>query len=390
MKRARFARRGGHTRDADNLVRLAASIGASGSRLEDNYWESRLAATIDRLLADDEDAIIDAALDRVYRENIAAYDGLADLVEARAESRALRLNDVATDILMFAAPILVWSRYTIPSGHIPREVLAELRVQLQANILAKDAKLALADFLYSADQLPEGFGTTYRLTDTFAAPAMAGRDVKISAEELPPTNHFFADVRYLLGAVAVPTGAALFRWQDEDGSREAAIAQWSEQSKLTLKKLFPGCAFEPLGPDAYFAACRRADRQARPYALRASVDFLHAALGFEPATMTAVVAPFYDNQLEEYRIGFLHQSETEVVHGVVWPLLDAEDESNDSITQIEAELRGAGIADVRVLEQRFPIEFCEDCGSPLYPDTQGEIVHAEMPEQDQPASAHLH
>jgi hypothetical protein len=390
MKRARFARRGGHTREAETLARLAAGAGASGCRLEDRYWETRLAAEIDRLLAEDEDAVLDAALDRVYSENLPAYDALADLVEARAESRLLRLNDGAHDVLVFAAPVLAWSRYTIPSGPIPREVLADLRVQLQAHVLAKDTKLALADFLYSADQLPEGFGATYRLADAFAAAAIAGRDLKIAAADLPPTNPFLADVRYVLGAVAVRPDAPLFRWQEDDGSREQALEQWRAQAGMSVKKLLPGCAFELIAPDAYFAACRRADRQARAYALRASVDFLHATLGFEPVTMTAVVAPFYDRQLEEYRIGFLHDSESEVLHGVVWPLLDAEDDTIDSVGQIEAVLREAGVTDLHLLEHRFPLEFCDDCGSPLYPNVQGETVHAEMPEQEQPASAHLH
>ena len=113
-------------------------------------------------------------------------------------------------------------------------------------------------------------------------------------------------------------------------------------------------------------------------------------LSMEPKALTAVVAPFYDRQLEEYRIGFLHQSDADVLHGVVWPLLDAEDESSDSVTQIEAVLREAGVTDVHVLDHHFPLEFCDDCGAPLYPNNQGEAVHAEMPEQAQSISTQLH
>jgi len=43
-----------------------------------------------------------------------------------------------------------------------------------------------------------------------------------------------------------------------------------------------------------------------------------------------------------------------------------------------------------VFEQRFPLEFCDDCGAPLYPNEDGEPVHPEMPEQPASPSAHLH
>jgi len=390
MKRTRFARRGGHTRDADTLARLAQGLGASGSRVEDAYWENRLAAGIDRLLESEEDAVLEAALDLIYRESLSAYDSFADLIEARAEARRIRAGDKGYDVLLFAAPILAWSRYAIPSGRIAREPLADIRTHLQAHVLAKEATLALADFLYSPDQLPQGFADTHQLAEAFVATALAGRDLKIAAEELPPTNPFLADVRYIVGAVAAQAGEALFRWQEDDGSREHASTQWRTQAGPVLQKLLPGCAFEPLGPDAYFAACRRADRQARPYSVSASVEFLRAMLGLEPKALTAVVAPFYDRQLEEYRIGFLHESDAEVVHGIVWPLLDAEDESSDSVGQIEAVLREAGVTDVHTVDNHFPLEFCDDCGAPLYPNNQGEAVHAEMPEQAQSISTQLH
>lgn len=390
MKRTRFARRGGHTRDADSLAHLAQGLASSGSRIEDAYWENRLAIDIDRLLENEEDGALEAALDLVYRESLAAYDAFADLIEARAESRSIRVDDKAYDVLLFAAPILAWSRYAIPSGHIGRDTLADLRTHLRAHVLAKDASLTVADFLYSPDQLPQGFADTYRLSESLVTTALAGRDLKITPEDLPATNPFLADVRYLLGAVAAPVGQPLFCWQEEDGTRELAVTQWRTQAGAVLQKLLPGCAFELLAPDAYFAGCRRADREARPYSLRASVEFLRAILGIEPSSLTAVVAPFYDRQLEEFRVSFLHQSEVDVLHGVVWPLLDAEDESSESVGQIEAVLREIGVADMQTLEQHFPLEFCDDCGAPLYSNLQGETVHAEMPEQAQNVSTQLH
>jgi len=43
-----------------------------------------------------------------------------------------------------------------------------------------------------------------------------------------------------------------------------------------------------------------------------------------------------------------------------------------------------------VLDQQFPYEFCDDCGAPLYPNIEGDTVHAEMPEQNNAPSQTLH
>jgi hypothetical protein len=121
------------------------------------------------------------------------------------------------------------------------------------------------------------------------------------------------------------------------------------------------------------------------------VAFLQTVLNLPGTELRAVVAPFHDRQLEEYRIGFTRRGDSNVLHGVVWPLLESEDENNDAPMQIEATLREAGIGSVLVLDQRFPLEFCDDCGAPLYPNPEGEPVHAEMPEeQAESAPRHLH
>ena len=43
-----------------------------------------------------------------------------------------------------------------------------------------------------------------------------------------------------------------------------------------------------------------------------------------------------------------------------------------------------------VHNQQFPFEFCDDCGAPLYPNADGDTVHAEMPEAPASASQSLH
>ncbi len=78
------------------------------------------------------------------------------------------------------------------------------------------------------------------------------------------------------------------------------------------------------------------------------------------------------------------------MHGVTWPLLGTEDENVDLAAGIEALLKETGLGEVRMLDTRMPLEYCDDCGAPLFPNPESESVHAELPEEMQGAPAHLH
>jgi len=394
MKRTRFSRRGGLTRDAEQLIQLAQGLANAGGRLEAGWWESQLNALIEKLLRNRNDDALSAALDRLYETGGRAYDAAADLIEAGSESGAIKPDTEgapARDALLIAAPVLAWSRYAISSGPLNETTLAGLKAQLHGHVLAANTELALADFLWSPDQLPRGYAETFELTKRLALSASRGQNLHIEAANLPETTPFLSDLRYVVGVVIAPHGAPIFRWQEEGSTPESVAAQWTQQGGSVLASVFPACAIEPVLPDAYHAACRQGDRASRPYSLKASVAFLQTTLSIMASDLRVVIAPFHDRRLEEYRIGFTLRQQPDVVHGVVWPLLDAEDETTDVAGQIEAVLREAGVGQIINLEQRFPMEYCDDCGAPLYPDPEGEPVHAEMPdEEDGTRPAHLH
>jgi hypothetical protein len=394
MKRPRFTRRTKQTPDTDHLIRLAMNLSQSSSRIEDVFWENRLAALIDQRLADGDETALTGALDHLYGVGGRAYDELADMIESCCESRRTESTEgvaKSQDVQLIAAPVLAWSRFTIPSGAVAAEALANIRVQLQAHVLAKDARLGLANFFFSPDQLPQSYSETAALTEKLAKAALHGRDLKLDPSLMAETVNFLSDTRYLIAAVAAPRGAPMFRWQEEDGSRTESTKQWRIQGGEALRPLLPACATELLLPQPYHAAAREADRASRPYSLRAAVAFLQTTLNVAATELRAVTAPFYDRQIEEYRIGFTLGQATDVVHGVVWPLLENEDESSDAPAQIELVLRESGMKDIVALDDRFPLEYCDDCGAPLYPNPEGEPVHAELPEeQAEAAPRHLH
>lgn len=390
MKRSRFGARDRLSRDAAELQRLATGLSESGGKLEDAYWEAQLAGVVDDLLKNGAEDDINIALDRLFEANPSAHDELADMVESRAETTRLEADGAAWDILLFAAPVLAWSRFSIAACPLPKSTLQTLAVQLGAHVFAAGNKLALADFLFSPDQLPRSFCDTWQLTRELGQAALAGENLTVDSAHLPETNRFLADVRYLIGAIAVPRGGALFRWNEKDGNKEDALREWTRQGGPSLEPLFAGCAWQSLLADAYHAACRNADRASRPYSVKASIAFLQTTLGLMPDAIRAVIGPCYDRRMEEYRVGLGPKDGDAVYHGIVWPLLGGEDESTDCAGEIEAALREAGVKDVRFLDHHFPMEFCDDCGAPMFPNIDGELVHAEMPEQPSSSSQHLH
>jgi hypothetical protein len=369
---------------------LAAGMGDSGSRAEDRFWEQRLAAALDRLLDEGNDEAIENALDQLYEQGARGYDALADVVEGCAETRALERAGKPAEALLIALPLLAWSRFSIPAVTLPDGVLAALETQLRAHVLAAETELALADFLFSPDQMPRGYAATGEIGGRLAASVERGRHLHIAAGELPETARFLSDNRFLLGLVVAPRGAPLFRWQEPDGTRAQSLAAWQAQGGAVLRPVLTGCAFELLLPDAFHSAWRQADRDARVYSTRASVAYLQTTLDLQAQDLRAIVAPFHDRELEEYRIGFTRRNSNEVLHGVTWPLLGAEDERSEIPAEIEATLREAGLAEVVALDQRFPLEFCDDCGAPMFPNPDGEAVHAEMPNEGEAVPAQLH
>lgn len=390
MKRTRFSARERVSREAVELGRLAEGLARSGGKLEDAFWESRLRAVVDRLLQDGAEDDLSNALERLFENEPRAHDELADMIEARAESTQLDHDGKTWDVLLITAPLLAGSRFSIPTGSLPKSAIEALGTQFLAHLLAKDARFAIADYLFSPDQLPRSYSETWLMTRELGIAALGGRTMRIDAKSMPETNRFLSDVRYLLGAIAVPAGGPLFRWNEVDGNRDTALQAWVTQGAPLVEPALTGCAFQLLLPDAYHSACRQGDHASRPYAIQASVSYLQATVGLAPDQLRAVIGPFHDRRLEEFRISLGPLDSDDVYHGIVWPLLGAEDENTELASEIESVLQACGVKNIVSLDSRFPFEFCDECGVPLYPNAEGETVHAEMPESDNETQHILH
>jgi hypothetical protein len=401
--------------ESQRLVMFAQAVVQAASRLEERAWERHLDAQVQKLLKSNHQDNIDAALDDLFKQQSGAYDALMESLEAGSESCRIDHDGVAYDALLIAMPILAWTRFSIASGQIPADMLTTLSAHLYAHVLASDVRMVMAPTLFSIDQLPRSHVETLALTQRLAQTALKGSALKPVAN-VPETAPFLADTRYLLAAIAAPVGEPLFHWQSalNLGDREIALNQWRNQATPNIAKLLPGCGIELLLPEAYYVACREADKQIRPASINAAVHYLTHTLGAEADELGASIGSFSENTSEvrtdEYRIGFTLRQEPEVIYGIVWPLYGEEDDdtriaatdasgrpaapgeiaNKTPLEQIVSLLQAAGVIRIKQHEERFAMEFCDDCGAPLYPDLEAELVHAEMPEDAPQAPSHLH
>lgn len=392
--------------DAEKLIGLCLASYVSGSRTEDRFWEAQTDALVAKILRQGNQAALDAALERLQQNHPGAYSVLADIADAHSESLSISHENRQWDAILIAAPVLAWTRYTIPLGPLKADTVNALHTHLQAHILADGVRLALAPYLYSIDQLPEQQIETYRLTQQFAQAALERRPIQLplNLRELPELAPVLADPRFLLAVATAPAGQALFRWQEEESGirieRSDCLKQWAAQGGANFAQALPGCELECLLPDAYHAACRTADEKIRPHTLRTAVRYLNDTLAPNANGLRAVIAGFGEHRVDEYRIGFTQRGDNAVLYGIVWPLYGHEDiaalaaeqdeTANSPLDDIIALLKEANIVDIRRHAGRFDPEYCEDCNGPLYANPLGEIVHAEMPADIEPAQPHFH
>jgi Protein of unknown function (DUF2863) len=379
--------------EAERLVSDALSLAASGSRVEDIFWEGKLLERLLRLLKAQNQNAIESALDQTLKINPIAFDSLAENAETLAESLTIEHDGQTWDALLIAIPIIARTRYNIPSGKLSSETITATGHHLHTQIAAQNARIALVPWLYSIDQMPHSHCQTRLLLEKLANAAVNSGEIKLELRDMPETIPVLADPRYIVGVIAAPSGMPIFRWQEDTPRRQersVCLQNWQSGMQETIAAVMPGCEFELSLPEAYFTNCREADRKIRPLSILAAVNYLSAMFNLAPAGLSCVIAGFGDEQCDEYRISFAIKGSKDIIYGVVWPLYDRESVNNDAINDISIEespikeiydtIKAAGVEDQFRHPDLFNPEMCEDCGAPMFVDRAGEIVHPEMPE----------
>jgi len=252
------------------------------------------------------------------------------------------------------------------------------------------------------DRLPQSFQETRAWTQALAMRALGLRREGPVLRDADAPEDLLADVFFLVGAVVVPRGEPVFQWQSplpaEAPAQDDVSRRWAEGCARILEAAFTGCQLEYLRPEAYYTSTRQADQGIRPLTLKAAATWLQTAAQIPGTDLRAALVACGEQSVEEYRIGFCTRQSNDVIYGCVWPALSREESQPepdaegqvDTWDTIAALLRECGIQDIRRLPGLQPMEFCEDCGTPYFPNMLGDMQHPELPEEIDPEPVQFH
>lgn len=375
---------------AHDLLALIEALNHSGSRLEDQFWESKLTESVQELLVDSDSTLLEQLLDYLSNSNqIELYDVLINFIEGLAESASLTHQGKQYDILLVTAPIAAWTRYQLPDGLLSHEQHEKL-LALFKSYAGSDAKVAVLGQLLSFDQLPKSFALTHEFTAQLGRLALEAQVTTIELDNQDDDITLLADTKFIVCAIATPCKTAAFSWQQNPNpllAQQQSQADWQEQCAQLLSGLFAGCQTQFLPPDGYYYNNRISDKLMRPLAIKAAVNWLSLVTQSEPDEISAIIARCGENDTEELRIGLTVANNTEILYGCVWPIFSKEETDRssphfeDSALIIQTLLTELGIESILFLAGLYDPDFCDDCSAPAFPTHQGELQHPYLPEE---------
>jgi len=384
------------SRQARQLLSLAQALIRSGSRFEDQWWEAKIFDVLHTLFEQADNHLIEFLLEDLIEQCPDSYETLVDLIETQAESQLIVHNGKTYQTLLFSAPVLLWTRYQLPMPALTQQQLDQLGALLSEHIVAPRSQVVLVPRLLTLNEMPRTFHQTHRWAQELAIQALEGKAVPAStAPQKKPARQAegaLADVRFLTGIIVTVQDAPLFRWQTTRSRRaqQRALYQdlWETECHEILGPSLAGCQVEYLRPDAYHTNNREADHRIRPIILRAATLWLSNTAAIPSHTLKAFIAGCGEQTIQEYRIGFAAADNAAIIYGCIWPLLSRHEaliemldsDGPNATDQIAEALIEEGITEVKRLPGVLPPEYCEDCGTPLFPDSRGVLQHPRLPD----------
>ncbi len=363
------------------LFKLVMQWFTTASSAEAAFFDQQLKNKIDAYLLGKTDSTLLKLLDALWEHDPRAYERCANLIEDRIQSRSVQGEP---NTLFIALPLMAWSRSQLPLGKTDLKVLEELKKVLSENCLAPGVTLQLGHTLYGPDSLPQGFVATQKLATKYFDAAKQKLDLPFTRVGMTHVDPFYlADTRFWLGTLQAPVGAPLFKWQLDAELSEADFLSWNEAALKVLENMFMGCGVVMLPPADFFTAFRRAEADIRAFSLQAAALMVMSSLELEPDDLRIVIGACYDRGFEEYRISIMTRQSDVVLQGVSWPLLEHEEDETVLLQDIYSLLTAMNILRVKTLDDRLPMDYCDDCDAPLFPDMRADLVHTGPPDEDQ-------
>lgn len=365
----------------EQFIRLARLSADSSNRFEDRLFDNALQGICHAEFAAGTDSDIELALSELKNPDLMpVYEELLSMAEECAQSR----SDETGAHLLVLIPVLCWSRYVICSGKVEKEALKAVAESYRKHFAGAKAEVRIGAQLLAPENIPDRLIRVRALLDTIAGESRDGvADISGFAGEKPSED--FSTARYLALVVSAENEDGLLRGPDRSYQDYArACMEFCLSVHSALEDKFVGSVFAVQPPAAFYNAWRQTENAMRVYSLRAMVDFV-GCMGIFPESLIATSALFEkvsDPEAEnahEVRIGVSRKDRPhEVMAGVILPCTR---EDADYTQEIAAQvLAFCGVRNILNLEQIFPMEYCEDCGAPLYASPQGMTVHLTVPE----------
>lgn len=369
------------TEESRELLNLAYRASDSTSNVEDRLVAEKIEALCSALLSRGIDSDIEAALSLLKAEEGTQYDDLLALAEGCAEYYA----DKDGAHLLVLIPVLAWSRYKIAFGKMPQEVSCEIAKLYKSHFASPKAHVSIGNSLIAAEHIPERLTEVRSLLSRLVKPKKDASVVDISYLLTADPTDEFSDVRYVALGVSAETATDLFdAFSSERIEFARKLMDFSLKARAVLREFMTGSMLEVQAPAAFFTAWRQAVASERLFSLKALVKYV-CIEKIRPEKLIATTAIFSNlsenNAAEpqpEVRIGISFTFDANrIVAGVVWPCEPAELEIAQGFAKEVLTLEG--IKTVVAHDQLFPLEWCEQCGAPLYANPEGNVTHVEKP-----------
>lgn len=371
----------------NEIIRVMSVLVQCTSQLQAQPYESRLKDLCNAVLAQGEDGDIEAALAHFKAEEPGGY-GYEKLL-AVAEDCAEAVVDERGSALLMLVPIMTWSRYRNYHGILDEDVLEQIADSIRTNFTSPKARVVMGSHMISADHLPEALREVRGLVERMRGLGHGDvLDISSQVREVPPPD--FADSRYLVCCVAADKTEDLFHSIDDTLVAAARrMMNFCLQVRDILEFTMIGSVFEVQPAGGFYQSWRESETTMRAWGLKALVDFA-GSMGYEPNQLIATLGLFVPNsrdndKMSELRIGLTPKNERDhVICGIAWPVMPEETEAFASTARdiLESKALNAIVEH----EQSFSLEWCEDCGSPLYATPDGLVVHVELPSTENVAS----
>ncbi len=378
-------------------MRAATCWFSSESRYEETHWEAEIQALLTNLLTKGKVREIEYALENLTSSHPDAAGLVLELAQYLTEFVHVEHDGQQWDCLLMSAPLLAWTRYSVPAVTLKPEVIAQLTEGLKQHVLATDVNIHCIPKLLSPIEMPLSYPQIRQWLKVLSDAAIKGKPGKPVINEFPKGLTLLADPRHLIMVATVHTGQPILRWlEDPSVTRELCLKNWKAHCESIFAEMFAGCQLEVLLPNSYHSSNDMADRKIRSVGIKASLDWMQSVLDLPASDLRATIMAFGDEVNSEYRIGYSLKGKSDVLYGTVWPVfMTEEDIERDSgemteLEEIAQTLKSTGIGDIRFLPGMATPEYCSDCSAPLFPNPQGEIVHAEMPDEALDAPHHFH